>query len=283
MPSASRSFAQPKSANRTPYVIIGLLALAVLALGAVVVNGQLAQRAGKNESGKLVQAAGSGAGGPLLQVPGEAGKPQPLVEKPVAPPENAPVPADVLDYLAWLKRIESKKRGLINTHNSKLETIVASMPGDWLKRLMEDLGNDSPLVSDSVNPKTMMDESARLIDAVSNDWNAVAVEFNQRTPPSSCRELHARYYEQLNVAGQQFVKVLTTLSRAFSGQQTDIRSAHSDLVGMKGAGAQVDEAMRNADNALSEVCRAFRINKDFDIGEDRRSSSGMLGGFFGGM
>jgi hypothetical protein len=282
MPVALRPLTPDRSDRRALYLVIGALGLAVLALGAMVVRGQLAQRGAQIDSGNLVQAAGQSSAGPLVQVPGEAAKAQPLVQKPDTPPENAPVPADVLDYLAWLKQIERQKRDLINAHASRLETIVATLPGDIIKNLLQDITNDSPGGQDAAHPRVTMEEVEKMIAQVTTDWNSIAVTFNQRTPPNSCRELHARYYDHLNTAGQQFVEVMTIFSRAFSGQQSDIRAARTDLAaGVQGMSSKTDQSMRQADHALADVCRTFRITKDFEIGEDKRSSGSGLGGLLG--
>lgn len=253
--------------NRPLLATIAVLFLAVLGLGAYVLRGQLTQKAGQTDGGRLVQQPGTMGGGALVQAPGRdqggqmvqaPGNVQPgkIVQAPDTP---APVPVDVIDYLAFLKQVEASKQALIRKQTG--DALVMMAQAKALNASIE----DSDYSRTFGNLSKGMSYSA-------DDWNRLTQQLQQRNPPPACRELHARYYDHLGKTQAMILAVNDAMSKF----QSDPSSALHDLSGMQGkSSADLDVAIQKADDALADVCNRFRLRKDFDVRGDS-GSSGLL-------
>ncbi len=264
MPVASPSISQrPKAANGPVIAIVTVLLLAVMSLGAMF----LFQKTGKSEDGKLVSApANAGAGG-LVQKPAEANpggtvqapaetKPAGVVQQ---PDTTQPFPADIDDYLKFLKRIEQKK-----------QTLIRKQTGDALLMLTQAKG-----LSGTIEEKDYNDAFKNMNDNMrknSAEWNELTQEFNSKQPPSSCVDLRNKFLDQLGKIQASIFAVNDALAHV----QTDPSSVLHSLTQMQGkTSADVDTSIEAADSALADVCDKYRLKKDFDIRGDS-GSSGLL-------
>lgn len=267
-PVAPSPFAPLPSARRNPLLPLAiLLGLAVLGLGAFVVRGQFLQKSGQSDNGRLVSAPGQASGGTLVQAPGEA-KPTQMVQAPAqAPPvqvvqqpgEAAPYPADIDDYLKFLKQIETQK-----------QTLIHKELGDALEMMVKAKGLSGSIEGSDYN--SAVNDIGKGITFSANDWNQLTAQFNQRTPPDSCRDLHDKYYDHLGKIQGMIVAVNDALSKV----QSDPSGALHALTQMQGkASADADAAINAADDALGDICNRYRLKKDFDIKGDN-GSAGMF-------
>lgn len=240
--------------NTRPFLItIGLLALLATGLGAVVIRGQLTQKAGNAQTGALVQTPGMGGGNNMVQAPGET-EPSKIVQ---APGETAPNPTDILDYLAFLKRIEASKQSLIK-----------KQVGDALMMLTQAKAL-SAQIEDSDYQRTFGNINKNM-NYSAEDWNQLTVAFQQRNPPDSCRDLHDKYYDHLGKIQAMIVAVNDALNKV----QSDPSGAIGALTQMQGKSSQdADAAILAADDALADVCNKYHLKKDFDIKGDAGSAS----------
>jgi hypothetical protein len=253
----------PRPNTRPLLITIALLALAVVALG--VVSGGLLMRGGRSESGQLVQSPGQTGSGALVQAPGAANS-SPLVQAPADTPSNqvvqqpgetAPYPADIDDYLKFLKQIEASKQQLIRKELGDALTLLpqAKALGATIdeNQYNETFGN----INKNMNYNA-------------DEWNQLTATFNQRTPPESCRDLHNKYYDQLGKIQGAIVAINDALSKV----QNDPSGALHALSEMQGkASAEADAAIRAADDALGDVCSRYHLKKEFDIKDDGGSAS----------
>ncbi len=256
-------FAQPKS-NRNPMLIIVIvLLLAVMSLGAML----MVQKAARSDNGKLVTApANSGPGG-LVQKPAEA-NPNTTVQAPAEahpngvvqqPDTTQPFPADIDDYLKFVKRIEQKKQVLMRAQLGDALLMLTQVKG--LSATIE----EKDYTDAFKNMKTTMQKN-------SSDWNALTQEFNGRQPPSACVDLRNKFLDQLG----KIQASLFAVNDAISHVQTDPSSVLHDLTQMQGkSSADVDASIEAADSALADVCDKYRLKKDFSISSDS-GSSGLL-------
>lgn len=245
---------QSKPNNRPFQIAIGALALLVLALGALVLRGQLTQKPSEPTGGALVQAPGEGNSGKMVQAPAET-PPNKLVDEP------APVPADIIDYLAFLKQIEATKQQLIRAMLADALADKASALG----KQADAINSDDPNAMQNFLATPEKKDSER-----ANQWNALTISFGQRVPPDSCTDLHNKYYDQLAKLQAQHLQLAEGLRKA----QSDPSSALQELTSMLGtASAEADAVIRSADDALAEVCRKYNLKKDFDIKGDPDSAS----------
>lgn len=241
----------PRSNTKPFYFAIGLLAVLVLALGAYVVKGQLTQKPGNTAPAALVQAPGETHNNNLVQAPADT-QPSNIVQSPTEGP-----PADVIDYLAFLKRVEASKQELIRKQigsalgmMAQAKSLSGSIDEDHYNNTFGDIGKG--------------------LNYSAEDWNQLTQTFQQRTPPASCQELHDRYYDHLGKIQAMIVSINDALAKV----QSDPSGALNALTSMQGkASADADSAIMAADDALADVCNKFHLRKDFDIKGDPSSAS----------
>lgn len=253
----SPTFVTPRGDNRPLLItLVVLLALAVAGVGALLVRGSLLQKPTQSAPTTLVQAPAQSSPGTLVQAPAES-EPTKVVQ---APTETAPPPTDVIDYLAFLKRIEASKQALIRKQTGDALLLMAQMKGLSASIEGEDYNN-------TVN------NFNRGMSYNADEWNQLTAALQQRTPPESCQDLHNKYYDQLGKIQAMIVAVNDAVSKI----QSDPSSALHALTDMQGrASADADAAIMAADMALSEVCDRFHLRKDFDIKTDSGSASSLL-------
>ncbi len=254
----------PAGAKRNPMMaVIAVLVLAVLGLGAMV----LIQKAGKNDPGKLVAAPTNLGNGSLVQRPTEAGAgatvSAPADAKPnaiIPQPDTAQAfPADIDDYLKFVKRIERQKQGLIGTQTGDALLMMTQAKG--LSASIE----EKDYTDAFKNMKTTMQKN-------SGDWNALTQEFNNRQPPPACVDLRNKYLNQLG----KIQAAIFAVNDAISQVQTNPSNVLHDLTAMQGkTSAEVDASIEAADSSLADVCDKYRLKKDFEIRGDS-GSNGLL-------
>ena len=110
------SMSAPTS-NRNMIIVIGVLCALLLGLGGYVVMGM--QKASSNKNAGMVQSPGTGGAPGLVQAPAQSA-PSGMMQAPAdIPPAkivqepSAPSPTEIIDYLQFLKQIETSKQALI--------------------------------------------------------------------------------------------------------------------------------------------------------------------------
>ena len=265
MPQAGSPFAPPKSNNKPMLAIVGVLVLAILALGGVVVKGLMTKKAEANNAGQLVQAPGAANTGGLVQAPGD-GNPNQLVQAPAdskpgnvvqKPNEATPFPSDIDDYLKFLKRIEARKQELIRKQTGDALLLLTQAKGLSATIEESDYNNTFSNINKNMNYNA-------------GEWETLTRELETRTPPEACRDLHNKYYDQLGkVQG-----VIIAVNDALAKVQTNPTDALHNLTEMQGkTSQQVDASIQSADDALAAVCDRYKLKKDFDIKGDAGSAS----------
>ncbi len=256
--SPSYTTSAPRANNRPLIAAIAVLLLALGAVGAAyfMKPGQVAQKPGQTEAGALVQAPAQTNPGSLVQAPAEM-KPTDVVQAP--PAQGDPFPADVDDYLKFLKRIEMSKQQLIRTQTGDLLVMKTQASG------LSGSIDDEQYTNTFGNMKNKINSSA-------DDWNKLTVEFNKKSPPPNCVDLRNKYLDQL----AKIQAAILAVNNAMSKVQSDPSAALHALSDMQGKSSQdVDSSVQAADDSLSSVCSANHLRKDFDIRSDS-GSSGLL-------
>lgn len=230
-----------------------VILLIAAVFGAMFLKGQLAQKSGQTPSGKLVLAPGETQPIQMVQRPAEQ-KPINVVQ---APADTAPPPTDIIDYLAFLKKLEAAKQVLIRKQTGDALMLMAQAKG--LSGSVDEGEYNSTLGNISKN-----------VNYSADDWNQLSITLQQRVPPDSCRELHNRYYEHLG----KIQALMVAVNDAMAKIQTDPSNALQALTQMQGkAGADADAMAAIADESLSNLCIRYHLRKDFDIKTDSGSSS----------
>lgn len=279
-PSSFGAVVAQQNAKQNRWLVIIALLLVAGGAGAMLIkftNDRALSAAGKTGSNGLVLAPGQGAMSGLVQAPGEGNK-NGMVQAPGESKPNKVTQApndyakDVDDYLQFLKRIELSKQRLIR---EQVGDALAMLP---MAQMMRGTIEEGQL-------NQTMETFDKKYSRISGDWNSLTGEFQKRTPPESCRDLHGKYYMHLSKM-QQFVletqeslnTALKTITESMQGGNTnsvpqDQISKLSDLKGR--AGPEMDDSIRKADDALADVCERFHLRKEFDIKGDS-GSNGLL-------
>ncbi len=254
------------SLNRPLMASLIALALAVIGLGALVLH--LTSKPAMPTPNPLVQAP------PPLSVPSNIVQapdntpPPPPVQQPTIVPADTPPPQDVIDYLKFLKRIEATKKQLIHAQSADLSVAQTMLPVDQIKSYLNFDQDPGQGGSGQDDAKKRLEDLSKRTNEIGNQWNLLAAEFNQVSPPESCRDLRNKYLDQLGKIQAEIIQVYAILGKV----QADPASALHDAEAMKGSGADVDTAMRLADDELGNVCHKFKLTKDFDISEGSSAS-----------
>ena len=249
---------QKRGNRKTAAITAAVAAIAVFAVAAAALHGasgrnstRLAAAGGGVAGGNLVQAPAVNNSANLVQAAGSA-QPAPLVSTVQTGP-----PANVVDYLKFLKGVERRKEALI-----RKET------GDALL-MLDDVKALSGSIDDSTYNKTFKGVSGNTT-SMADDWNSLTEYFNSVPPPVACQQLHDRYYDHLGKIQGMLSQVQDALSKVGSNSGDAIH----ELSNMQGkSSADADAAIQKADDALAAVCTEYQIPKDFSIRGDGGSSS----------
>lgn len=273
--------------NKKLYATIGLLAVVVLALGAFVAKG-LFQKPAQNDKGQLVQAPGMGTSGTLVQAPGDS-KPAPIVQAPadstpapiVQQPGEAPPPADVMDYLQFLRGIEKEKiriltefsttaKSMLSTSNINIIGAMAGAEGD----------NGIDAAMETYNKQK--DDAKKQAQVVSDRFNALTTQLYTRQPPSSCIPLRNAYAEHLAMASTLSSDVMDlfggTGSTPLTGEERtqatgDVLAKAQKIISSNEKQKTMIEA---ADRELTEVYRKYHLRQDWNVTDPQEGGGGLF-------
>ncbi len=119
----------PTNNQRPLYAIIGLLAVAVLAMVGWMVKSSLAQKPGETKGSSLVQAPAQTSPGPLVQAPGETTAQTPIIAPPTQPTQK-PDYSDIDDYLRFVRQVEAQIRADSPAACKRLRQSIRELDGE---------------------------------------------------------------------------------------------------------------------------------------------------------
>lgn len=272
--AASRPIASPIHAAAPPRrsragLIAGVSAAVVLA--AIAAFFGLRRGNVTNATGRVPE------GSRIMDTTGRVGRTAPLTTS-AGTPGPAPLdPADVIDYLKFLKEIERQRITLVKSNEGQIKALVPMTEAGNLGAMMKDNEAD---ISRAQNQTYSNIQNK--ISEMSNQWLALSSRFQQRRPPQSCQQLANYYYDALGKTSAAIISVANAFSQAMQGLSSGDMSKVSGIVeklqGMDGSGEgspsqAVDQSCEKADSELAAVCDKFRIHKDFDIRADGGGAS----------
>ncbi|MGC8668943.1 MAG: zinc ribbon domain-containing protein [Chthonomonadales bacterium] len=256
----------PASQPRRRFPTVALAAILALLLAAAIAGYRALNPTNRLGSatppGQLLEKTGSaGMGGPLLDRSGRVAQGGPVTgQTATAPP---PPPADVVDYLKFLKDVEKRRLLLERQQIAELLKQSANLtyPGataDWTTNEPERQAQ-----------RTYSEFQASLAQW-SGQWQALSRYFLSKQPPQSCTTLRDKYYDLLGKTAGSLASVGNSFNKAMSG---DPGAALDALTRQQGSGMgtpsrEVRDACSAADDELDRVCREFGIPKDFSIQDD---------------
>lgn len=257
----------PDPRRTTLWTVVFALVILLAALG-VGLGGLLRANAQSAPSG--VTAARADAPPPsLLEVQKDA--PSGVLQR-----NQKGMPLDIREWLEHLERVEKRRRDLslhqIGSFMATMTTLQVAGVQDMLKDLMGDPteleGDPKPSSADKVHTEV---EQAR------NDWRKLREEFESKPPPSDCVPIRAKYEVALRETSGMMMDLMDALDRAMSSNDPEeMKRIVSELYGMKGKSAPIDQAGGETDALVSDICRKYETHKWFSIARDI-GGGGMMG------
>lgn len=263
-PNPTRVF--QNSVNPTPVkrssfgkgVAATVIVALIIAIGGFAASHML-QKPAQSINTTMVQAPAAGTSSTLVQAPAVA-QATPQIQQPaaqIAAPDNSAIS----DYLAFLKQIELTKQQLIGEELGAALSSYGNMDA-----------NEINAASSSAKAKTFLPKVNQDSAQITQQWQQLTTEFQQRTPPTACDALYSAYYQHLADCQGMFQKVHDSIAQA----STDPSGAIKTLSGMLGtASMSADTSASAADAQLAAVCTKYNITKDFTISTGA-SASGLL-------
>ncbi len=238
-------------------ILVGLMLLAVCVAGAMYwQSSRVTGAAGRSVLGNLVNAPGASRQVDMVQAPGDS----PKNEMVQAPAQGKQRPIEIEDYLKFLKEVENTKQRLIRTQT-----------GEALKMMTMAQGLKATIEEEDYNSAFKGIDTTMHFQA--EDWNKLTVQFQSKTPPAACQELHDKYYDHLG----KLQTLIMQVNDAMNAVSKNPQDALGKLTQLQGKGsADMDEAIQKADDSLADVCSKAGIRKDFDIRGDASSSGSLI-------
>lgn len=238
------------AAWRSQRILVLVLVLALVVVGSVAAYYVHQNSLVNAERSRLVAPPLIGANTPTLAGPSVvAGQQAPL-------PAGAPVlgaqgkqgtnaPADVLAYLNFLGQIEAQRVTLKNNLNSALAMLGAAKGMEGATEDNQQQGAKSQINSGYTD--------------YTGQWQQLVRTFQSQQPPAQCESLANDYYRLLT----DYANYISQIQVAM--QNKDLNT----LMNLQGtAEVQIDTDAVNADNALSQICQKYGIQKPFNIQPD---------------
>lgn len=267
--------------NRVIYGVFAFAAVAIaVALGLQFSGILRAER--EPPKGQLLAASAEPAPPGLLKVQRE---PAAGVAKVTA--ENK-MPDDVRAWLQHLERVERRRRdlamGQIGTFMASLTTMQMAGAMDMLQDLMGGGSGDTFEDPTAEGATQAPDEAVRFHETVvksREDWRALLEEFASVPPPAECVPIRDAYERALRETSGMMMDLLDAMDRAFSSADPQVKQQIvSELNLMKGKSQSIDEAGRETNRMVQEICDKYETRKWFDVAGDI-GGGGLLGGFGG--
>ncbi|MBC8139666.1 MAG: hypothetical protein H8F28_27615 [Fibrella sp.] len=214
---------------------------------------------------------------PLLTAPAPSTANAPVVSAP--PAKTNPMPADVIDYLRWLKTFEAGRLALESKSEAQMllvvqELIKVGMVGTKSMGLLE--GDSEEASRDAKNAGPTID--TRATNAVIADWNTAAGIFQQKSPPNACATLASNYNGGLTSSVKGMTEILGAGVRAVesinaaggekTGDASEVLSFLTDQKNNATMSKNIEGFFTASDQSLDAVRSQYtNIPPDIDKGQ----------------
>jgi hypothetical protein len=266
--------------NKKRMMMIGGGTAALLILAAIFISasGILGAKKPKTDNaGVLIAPPAKPAAAPLIVAPAPKASDAPVVTAP--PAQGNPMPADVIDYLRWLKQFEAGRVALESKSESQMmlvvqELVKVGMVGTKAMGLLE--GDSEEASRNSANAGPTID--TRAVNAVIADWNKAAGIFQGRTPPNACATIAGNYNTGLTTSVSSMsqilggaVKAVESINQANGEKTADASNMLSFLTDQKN-NAGISKTIESSFTASNQALDALRsqyteIPADIDKGQ----------------
>lgn len=266
----------PRKVKPIVLVAVGLAAVIIIALVVAVIAGGR-----KNVASAPPPAPGPAANVATAPPPAPAGgnvvtappaNPAPAVTPPGATKPKPP--QEVVDYLAFVKKVEEHRQMLLKDTGDALTLMVAGQAlslekmFDWL-----DEGKGGEIADPLADVKT---ETGRQY----KNWLSTVRYFDGKAAPQECRAFSGAYRDLLVRQTTTIGQIVVTLNKIDLTKTQDMRSAATAMMAMKKDSSLqggIDTAADNADAKLTQLVSQYDMEKPFKV--PREESGGSIVGF----
>lgn len=249
-----------KKKNPLMYVIIGLGVVGLLALAIYAMsNKNVASAPGgveRNDTNIATAPPGSPAPSGIVTAPPGRALPEktpPGVTKPKPPQE-------VLDYLAYVKKVEEHRQMLLDDNSEAVSIAVQGVTGLSLGALEKDQDPWAKVTNE--------------LDRQASNWQATVKYFDQKPAPAECREFGGAYRAVIASQAESTAKLATDLGGVdFSNtkDKTQVFGALSKMVGT--VQAPINKSIDGADEKLDNLVARYDMKKPFEIRREKQGGS----------
>ena len=251
--------AEKPRAKTKPFVYgaIILAAIGIIALMVAVIAGRGQKNvtsappgAGPPDKSIVAAPPGSPNDGRILSAP--PGSPAPGDVTPPAAVKPKP-PKTVVDYLAFVKKVEDHRRMMLKDNSQALELAVQGVLGLMLNAA------ENP----SQDPWTPV---ANELNRQQQNWLSTLEFFDSKPAPAECRKFSGAYREALSTQAGATAQVAASVGSINPAKSSDSSAHMAPLKGMLGTAQDpINEAVDKANGELDAVVANYDMKKPFDV------------------
>ncbi|MEN6357298.1 MAG: zinc ribbon domain-containing protein [Armatimonadota bacterium] len=264
--------------KRSPivYVIAGLAAIALIALIFAVLasRGNVTNAPGGSVSPGNVTNAPAGApnGGNVLNAP--PGAPQTGQGNPSATAKPKP-PQSVVDYLAYVKRVEDHRQMLLKDTTAALGMAAAGGAANSLLNLIDMAGDP-----DGEKARDPLADTKKELNRQYKNWISTLQYLDKRAAPSECREFSGNYRDVIFKETKTIGEIAVSFNAANVMNSQDMSKLLASLEKMKGdptIQSNIDKAADTADSSLDKIVSNYDMQKPFSVQRESKTSGSIMG------
>jgi hypothetical protein len=204
-----------------------------------------------------------------------APQPAPAPTVPSLPSTTKPKPpADVVDYLNFVKRVEEHRQMLLKDTTDAL-TLAGTTQAQGLLRLI-DMASD-PNGKEAQDP---LFEVRNELNRQYKNWLSTLEYFDKKPAPMECREFSGAYRNVLYRETMAIGTIAVSFNKVDITNPNDLQRLLSALKKMKrdpSIQRKIDEAADLADAKLTQLVSRYDMKKPFDVPREQGTSGSIMG------
>ena len=268
----------PQKPKPTVYIAIALGVVIVLALVVTVIASMSKKNVAtapapspKPPTDVVTAPKPNPSGGNVVTAP----QPTPAPTVPSLPGATKPKPpADVVDYLNFVKRVEEHRQMLLKDTTDAL-TLAGTTQAQGLLRLI-DMASD-PNGKEAQDP---LFEVRNELNRQYKNWLSTLEYFDKKPAPMECREFSGAYRNVLYRETMAIGTIAVSFNKVDITNPNDLQRLLSALKKMKrdpSIQRKIDEAADLADAKLTQLVSRYDMKKPFDVPREQGTSGSIMG------
>lgn len=275
----SVEFSKPEIAmkRRLNPMIYGIVALAIIAVVALAIyalgkaKNPMATNDGVERRDANITTAPPGKPQPSGIVTAPPGQPAPAEKTPAAPPKPKP-PQEVVDYLAFVKKVEEHRQMLLKDTGEAL--MLQAAGGSSAKSLMDMI--EWAADPDGKAARDPLADCKAELNRQYRNWFETLKYFDNKPAPPQCREFSGAYRAVLYNETKAIGDIAINFNKVNVMNPDDLSRLLVMLQKMKADESiqgNIDKAADEADAKLSALVSNYDMEKPFDVPREKRGGN----------